>query len=77
MQNQYKNNMVTTVAAPLFIYPLDLKKIYTHLTSDSGCYKKYHDIKVSQGITRQYLTVTEFCKAEDLVKDEVITLLVQ
>lgn len=64
--------MVTAPPTPIFIYPLQLKKIYTHLTSDSGCYKKYHDIKVSLGITRQYLTVAEFCKAEDLQKDDVL-----
>lgn len=64
--------MATTVAEPLFIYPLQLKNIYPHLSSNSGCYKKYHDIKESLGVKRQYLTVTEFCNAEDLKKEDVL-----
>lgn len=67
--------MPQTVAPPLFIYPLQLKKIYPHLSSDSGCYKKYHDIKESLGIKRQYLTVAEFCNAEDLTTNDVLPYL--
>lgn len=58
-----------------FIYPLDLKKIYPHYTSNDGAYKKYRVLKKLIGVTRQYLTIDEFCNHEMLPKELVLAAL--
>lgn len=58
---------------PLFIYPLDLMKIYTHYTSRFGAYKKYATLrKLLNKRKDQYITVKELADWEDVPVEEII-----
>lgn len=58
---------------PLFVYPTDLRKIYSHYTSNSGVYKRYNALrKFLNKRPDQRITVKELADWEDIPEAEII-----
>ncbi|MDP1763064.1 MAG: hypothetical protein Q8L07_04185 [Sediminibacterium sp.] len=58
---------------PLFIYPTELGKIYTHLTTRAGMYYRYNILrKLLNKRKNQLITVAELADWEDVPVEDII-----
>lgn len=55
----------------IFLEVTDMQKIAGYQTYN-GAWNYYNKVRIALGINRRRITIEEFCKCEDLNKDEVL-----